>query len=262
MSSPPTASTTTTSNEATTNPPPEPTKAPTNTVTNDIDDETDDQPLLVTEFPPPPYYYRQASTLTPPPIPHEALHRASQRAAAKLQKAKEESERIRLAAEAGEGGDGAEGGVDPTRLGTTEGAEATAAVDDEEDDPEAVAVFGEYVEDPLLAPVEDLCQDPTKIKEQVKKLNKQILQGFVQLVGELVNRPLEHKKVRDELSHNIFLMLQECNKFREHQAREVLIDTLEGQLKERREALEELKREIASTDEALVALDKIKKAET
>lgn len=225
-------------------------------------DENDDQPLLVTEFPPPPYYFRQASTLTPPEIPIEALQRASQRAAAQLQKAKEESEQIRLAAEA-EGGDGSTTGGGETAVQSgTNGTEAdtTIKVDEEEDADDltnVVAVFGEYVEDPLLAPVEDLCQDPTKIQAQVKKLNQQILRGFVRLVGELVNRPLEHKKVRDELSHTIFLMLQECNKFREHQAREVLIETLEGQLKERRAALQELQQEIASADEALETLDRI-----
>ena len=230
------------------------------------DNENDDQPLLVTEFPPPPYYFRHAATtLTPPAIPTEALQRASQRAAAQLQRAKEESEQIRLAAEAdGEEGDNAgagKGSADATVGGGTTGNEGgvpTKGMEEKEDLDDwkdSVAVFGEYVEDPLLAPVEDLCQDPTEIQAQVKKLNHQILRGFVKLVEELVNRPLEHKKVRDELSHTIFLMLQECNKFREHQAREILIETLEGQLKERRAALQELQEEIASTDEALRTLD-------
>mmetsp|Transcript_39739 Transcript_39739/g.45270 ORF Transcript_39739/g.45270 Transcript_39739/m.45270 type:complete len:95 (-) Transcript_39739:58-342(-) len=66
---------------------------------------------------------------------------------------------------------------------------------------------------------------------------------FIGLVRDLVDRPLENKKRRDELSHNIFLMLQECNKFREHQAREVLIELLEKQLTKRKAALKVLKDE-------------------
>ena len=64
------------------------------------------------------------------------------------------------------------------------------------------------------------------------------------------------RKLRDELSHNIFLMLQECNKFREHQAREILIGTLEQQLERRREGLALLREQIGEADEALAALQK------
>jgi len=75
------------------------------------------------------------------------------------------------------------------------------------------------------------------------------------LVEELVkNRPLANQKCRDDLSHNIFLMLQECNKFREHQAREVLIETLEGHLNQKRDALEEMRSEIEKTDVSLAEL--------
>jgi hypothetical protein len=72
------------------------------------------------------------------------------------------------------------------------------------------------------------------------------------------NKPCAHylkRKVRDELSHNLFLMIQECNKFREHQAREILINTLEQQLKQREEGLELLKKEI---DDAECALEKLR----
>jgi hypothetical protein len=67
----------------------------------------------------------------------------------------------------------------------------------------------------------------------------------------LVHNPTENKKRRDELSHNVFLMLQECNKLREHQAREVLIDLLEKQLQKRRQVLAELQLEIAKSNEFL-----------
>jgi len=59
------------------------------------------------------------------------------------------------------------------------------------------------------------------------------------------------RKRRDELSHNVFLMLQECNKFREHQSRELMIELLEQQLAERQSLIEELQGEIKRADELL-----------
>lgn len=131
--------------------------------------------------------------------------------------------------------------------------------DAEGDDGEAdVAVFGEFVEDPLLAPVDDHCEEPTKVRDEVSRLNQKVLEGFVKLVEELVkNRPLANQKCRDELSHNIFLMLQECNKFREHQAREVLVETLEDHLRQKRTALEEMREEIKKTDSTLAQLEAV-----
>lgn len=46
-------------------------------------------------------------------------------------------------------------------------------------------------------------------------------------------------------------MLQECNKFREHQGREILIELLEKQLKERRRLLAELRSSIAEAERLL-----------
>ena len=54
------------------------------------------------------------------------------------------------------------------------------------------------------------------------------------------------------MSHNVFLMLQECNKFREHQARENLIELLEEQLRARKTAIGELREQI---DKANTLLD-------
>lgn len=45
----------------------------------------------------------------------------------------------------------------------------------------------------------------------------------------------------------------ECNKFREHQAREILIEVLEKQLVERRETLADLQAKITRADELLGA---------
>jgi len=139
---------------------------------------------------------------------------------------------------------------------------ASAIKDDDDydsidpDDPNepVVAVFGEIVEDPTLV-VEEECHDPVIIRENVKRLNRTVLNGFLKLVQTLVHDPNDNKKLRDELSHNLFLMLQECNKFREHQAREILIDTLEEQLERRKEGLALLQGKIAEADEALMALE-------
>jgi MED7 protein len=46
-------------------------------------------------------------------------------------------------------------------------------------------------------------------------------------------------------------MLQECNKFREHQAREILIELLEEQLVARKELLKELQGNIDKADALL-----------
>lgn len=53
------------------------------------------------------------------------------------------------------------------------------------------------------------------------------------------------------MSHNVFLMLQECNKFREHQAREILIDLLEKEQEDRKKILENLRSQVADADELL-----------
>lgn len=62
---------------------------------------------------------------------------------------------------------------------------------------------------------------------------------------------LYRRKQRDEMSHNVFLMLQECNKFREHQAREILIDLLEKEQEDRKKILENLRSQVADADELL-----------
>ena len=46
-------------------------------------------------------------------------------------------------------------------------------------------------------------------------------------------------------------MLEECNKFREHQARELLIELLEDQLAERKKLLRELQEKTSEADDLL-----------
>ena len=55
----------------------------------------------------------------------------------------------------------------------------------------------------------------------------------------------------------IELMLKECNKFREHQAREVLIETLEFQMRDRKRVLEEIKKQIEKSASAVKSLESI-----
>lgn len=213
--------------------------------------------LLVSEFPPPPFYYRQHQILAPPPIPHDALERGTKQASAVAAKARAESERLRLL-----GGGGAENQdailagtpaiADPNG-GAGGGASGTGGSGgDDNNDGSVVAVFGEIVEDPVLFEPLDRCEDPRVVRDEVKRLNNEAVKRFVELVKDLVHRPMENKKTRDELSDNVFLMLQECNKFREHQARETLIDLLERQLEARKLLLVELQESIAEADALLL----------
>lgn len=61
----------------------------------------------------------------------------------------------------------------------------------------------------------------------------------------------DNRKRRDELQHNVFLMLQETNKFREHQSRELLIEILEKQNEEREKLIQELEDKIQQGDALL-----------
>jgi hypothetical protein len=204
-----------------------PTKS-TNTPSQSIPDqqhqEEADDMLLVTEFPPPPYYYTLASRsalnqqrLTPPEIPLRAFRVVAKRVALEKKRMMEESERIRLLAEGGGVNKAAVvGGSDDalkgeTNEGTAESAvDATALKQSEQDDDsidptneneQVVAVFGEIVEDPTLtiAITEEQqqssseCNDPTVIRENVKRLNESVLRGFLDLVGKLVMDPGDNK---------------------------------------------------------------------
>lgn len=134
--------------------------------------------LLVSEFPPPPFYYHHATQLEPPPIPTEALINGTERAARAAAQARAEAERQRL-------GD---------HQATHAILGGTVSKDEENDDSEnVVAVFGEIVEDPWRVQPLDRCEDPTVVRDEVKRLNARVLQLFVQLVQDLVHRPMENK---------------------------------------------------------------------
>lgn len=53
---------------------------------------------------------------------------------------------------------------------------------------------------------------------------------------------------------NIEQLLKECNKFREHQARELMIQTLEKQLSDRKSAVQELRHQISEANKCLMEL--------
>lgn len=205
------------------------------------DAETADTPgeatVLVSEFPPPPSYYEQyfgadaATTLSPPEIPVERLRTGTKRAAEEAARVMAESERMRLGEEIIDT-DAILGGVSSSK---------------DAKDEDVVAVFGEVVEDPFEFKPLDECDEPTVVRDEIKRLNQEILHDFVKLVGDLVDRPGQNKKTRDELSHKMFLMTQEINKYREHQARETMIELLESQLEERQKLIAEVN---ALTEEA------------
>jgi len=209
--------------------------------------------LLVSEFPPPPFYYTEASTLKPPEIPMEALKRGTRKAHAANAKvrAEAEAERLRLAKD--------EGDQTADVLGGVLAGNTTSELEEEEGD--VVGVFGEIVEDPLTVQPLDTCEDPAVIRDEVKRLNREVVQGFVNLVSDLVNRPAENKRRRDEMSHNVFLMLQETNKFREHQSRELLIEILEKQLEKREKFIDELEGKISKADALLLDENSLKTIE-
>jgi len=238
---------------------------------NDTDDLNEAQ--LVSEFPVPPPYYKLDLTLTPPPIPYDKLIRSTKKSYVdklKTLKQQEEEERRRCGEDfhsAGTGGDIRNSdGVDMISSSDVRKEEEEEEEEDFDVDMEGpfVTVFGQesYVEDPTLLPIQDDCSDPKEVQNRVTNLNQDILQDFVTLVGDLVNNPEAHQKCRDKLLRNIESILKECNKFREHQSREILIETLEQQLNDRLAAINTLNEYIQDADEQLKRLKEIEEEDS
>eukprot|EP00594_Rhizosolenia_setigera_P002600 CAMPEP_0178947894 /NCGR_PEP_ID=MMETSP0789-20121207/5159_1 /TAXON_ID=3005 /ORGANISM="Rhizosolenia setigera, Strain CCMP 1694" /LENGTH=313 /DNA_ID=CAMNT_0020628177 /DNA_START=1 /DNA_END=942 /DNA_ORIENTATION=- len=256
-----------------------------NTNTNnakDDDEDDDDEDLLVSEFPPPPFYYKSYASLKPPKIPSQKLKEYSEKAAFIVKDA------VRVMEAKYEEKKSAEDEVENknlikstenkknnknTETNTTneedKGETSSSVVKMDEEKLKQIheqlqknitTVFGDVIiEDPIHVSVPDDCSEPQRVQKKIKQLNRKVVNSYIKLVGELVhdNDAFSNniKKCRDELSHNVLLMLHEANKFREHQAREILIGVLETQLKQRKEALEMLKKEI---QDGKLALDKMK----
>lgn len=190
-----------------------------NNANEQIVDNGENQQLLVSEYPPPPYYFTSCSSLTPPPIPVDAFKKASNNAKSE----------IMMNAISSEVASNDLNGV--------------------------VGVFGEIVEDPSMvydhfvhADEED---DPKIIYDKIKSLNTAVLERYVELVNDMVYRPKENKGKRDELSENLMKMMEESNRFRSHQAREILIEVLELRLKKKKDALNLLKTHVSNTESLL-----------
>lgn len=135
---------------------------------------------LVSEFPPPPMYYQQADQLTPPPIPTEALARST-KLAVQQRWAKEIEEKSMFG--------GGNGGLDSM-------PDFDEELSNINEVGPTVNIFGQegsYVEDPDLIPVKHDCHDPQEVKGEVSRLNNEILKGFISLLGDLVNRPLDNE---------------------------------------------------------------------
>lgn len=218
--------------------------------------------ILVSEFPNPPPYYKLFATLNkanlppPPPIPTAKL----QATAEEVAKAEAASRRIRdeqlksgaataaaAAAAAAAGGD-----PDAAAAAAAAAAEAAAAIPQPNLD-EAVSIFGEIVEDPLLRicnPAKDQCTNPREIATTMKSLNRQIMTSFVTLTRVLVHEPKAAREELITLSQLLIRLLEECNRYRDHQARENLIQCLEHQLKMKRTMLEKLEGDLTEVQEA------------
>ena len=153
---------------------------------NPTEQEEGQATLLVSEFPPVPFYYRLAARgeLRPPEIPLEALARGTSRAAAQAARARAESERLRVAGE-------------DDKTNAILGGTPAIAVEDRDDrdggGDDVVAVFGEIVEDPQLIEPLDRCENPQIVRDEVKRLNLEAVNGFVKLVKDLVDRPMQNK---------------------------------------------------------------------
>lgn len=203
--------------------------------------------LLVSEFPPPPYYFPMAAasnttTLPPPPIPHAALKHGTERAAQAAALARQQQQ---TAADSS------------TSTDTILGGGGQHAIHHDNDDAnnnnnKMVAVFGEIVEDPyLVVPPDGSIENPQDILNAITELNGTVLRNFQSLVMDLVHQPQHNVESRAALTNNIVQMIQHVNQFREHQARELLIQLLEAQLHQRQQLLVELQKDIVQADQLL-----------
>eukprot|EP00562_Extubocellulus_spinifer_P028458 CAMPEP_0178655726 /NCGR_PEP_ID=MMETSP0698-20121128/24432_1 /TAXON_ID=265572 /ORGANISM="Extubocellulus spinifer, Strain CCMP396" /LENGTH=254 /DNA_ID=CAMNT_0020297709 /DNA_START=113 /DNA_END=878 /DNA_ORIENTATION=+ len=217
--------------------------------------------ILVSEFPNPPPYYNLFATLNgkgkgnllpPPPIPTAKL----QATAVEVAKAEAASRRIR--------DEQLKSGA--ATAAAAAAAEAAAIIPQPNLD-DVVSIFGEIVEDPLLRmgqhpqqqqqqqqqqqdDVDQQCTNPEEIAIAMKSLNRQIMTSFVTLTRVLVHEPKAAREELITLSQLLIRLLEECNRYRDHQARENLIRCLEDQLKMKRTMLKALEGDLTEVQEA------------
>jgi len=120
---------------------------------NDDPQQQDTSPaILVSEFPPPPYYYTlcSSSSLIPPGIPTQALHQVAKHIRIKLDEEKKHTDKHCS-----------------STPNVTSNIVSHIGHDEWIDINTLPAVFGEIVEDPLLMHVENYCDDPQKIQQDI-----------------------------------------------------------------------------------------------
>ena len=218
---------------------------------------------LVSEFPNPPPYYRlfggslPADQLPPPPpIPTAKLEATAQKVAeitAAVQTIRDEQSDTLV-------------GVDPNSLVAAAAHAAIAAATVPPNLEEVVSIFGEVVEDPLLRiPNEkegsedrETCDDPSDVAREMKTINRQIMTSFVTLTNVLLQEPAVARSELVKVSKLLVRLLEQSNRYREHQARENLIAVLEETAEAKRTALEEVERDLEVTEAALEEVVKLR----
>lgn len=213
---------------------------------------------LVSEFPNPPPYYKLFASLPanalppPPPIPTSKLEATAEKVAkitAAVQKIRDEQQDTLV-------------GVDPN---SAVAAAAHAAIAEASAPPnleEVVSIFGEVVEDPLLRIVneKETCDNPKDIAQEMKKVNQDIMTSFVTLTQVLLQEPEAAREELVKVSKLLIRLLEESNRYREHQARENLIAILEEKMEAKQKALEEVERDLEATQAAMEEVVKLRDA--
>ena len=210
---------------------------------------------LVSEFPNPPPYYKLFASLPanalppPPPIPTSKLEATATKVAeitAAVQKIREEQQDTLV-------------GVDPNSAVAAAAHAAIAEASAPPDLEEVVSIFGEVVEDPLLRKVneKETCDNPKDIAQEMKNVNQDIMTSFVTLTQVLLQEPEAAREELVKVSKLLIRLLEESNRYREHQARENLIAVLEEKVEAKRKALEEVERDLEATQEALQEVAKL-----
>jgi len=213
---------------------------------------------LVSEFPNPPPYYKlfsgslPADQLPPPPsIPTAKLEATAAKVAeitAAVQTIRDELADTLV-------------GVDPSSAVAAAAHAAIAAASAPPNLDEVVSIFGEVVEDPLLRITDekaDKCDDPSDVAREMKQINNEIMKSFVTLTNVLLQAPAVARSELVKVSKLLVRLLEQSNRYREHQARENLIAVLEETAEAKRAALAEVERELEATEAALEEVVKLK----
>nr|CCA19823.1 mediator of RNA polymerase II transcription subunit [Albugo laibachii Nc14] len=96
-------------------------------------------------------------------------------------------------------------------------------------------------------------QDPAPqaidYKAQLKKLNRSLLANCIQLLDVLIRNPKVFNEKVDDLELLFVNMHNLINKFRPHQAREMIIQLLRGQIEEKQAAINDIRRVLIESRE-------------